>query len=157
MPRFGLVLSIAILIGLGSFVFIMTMTEHDRQFGAALRDHGAIATATVTRSNPGNHNAICFTYEVDGRSYSGCGSADFDKKAAELSPGDTTHVTYDVRNPAVYCCCHPTQLLADASPLMGLIAAVFMTVVIGSFGYLMLHLDAQGGRTGANHRPGGNP
>lgn len=78
------------------FLLIRMLESTDRELGDELAQHGVVVTvATVTSRDPGNHNSICFTYQVSGTTYPGCGSADFDKDASQLPPGSQMHITYD--------------------------------------------------------------
>lgn len=113
------------------FSLIWLLESHDRDLGDELARHGRVAVATVTSSDPGNHNSICFTYEVNGGTYSGCGSADFDKEASQLPPGSQTHVTYDAENPNVYCVCTAASLQGNA--YTGTIVGAFW---LGTFAWL---------------------
>jgi hypothetical protein len=103
------------------FAFFWTVGSRDRQLGDELASHGVITTATVTQSTPENHDTICFTYDVNGTQYSGCGAADFGKNASQLPPGSQTKVIYDARNPAVYCSCTPAELQQNGyqAPFIG--------------------------------------
>jgi hypothetical protein len=113
----------------GAFFGLFWLIEStQRDLGALLSKNGVVTTATVTRSEPQDHNTICFTYSVDGVPYSGCDSASFGKVASELPPGSSTFVTYDRTNPLVYCAC-PAELLvrnAREAPVVG-------ALVMGTF------------------------
>lgn len=114
---------------IGSYVFVCSaffaliwmLESHDRKLGDELSRHGAVTTATVTKSDPSNHNTVCFTYAVKGVTYSGCDRADFDKEASQLPPGSQTHVTYDATKPSVYCVCTAASLESNAytGPIVG--------------------------------------
>jgi len=103
------------------FAISWASTSYQRDLGAALSKSGAVTTATVTISEPENHNSICFTYSVNGVTYAGCDSAHFGKLARELPRGNTTLVTYDTNNPTVYCACPADSLVRKASeaPIVG--------------------------------------
>jgi len=107
-----------------------------RDLGAVLSKNGVVTTASVTRSEPQNHNTICFTYSVNGVAYTGCDSAHFGKTADQLPPGSSTLITYDATNPAVYCACPAESLVRNAreAPIVGALwmgTGMWVMIVVG--------------------------
>ena len=95
---------------------------------AALREHGVTTTATIVRTDPGNHNSVRYSYIVDGQTYENQSSADDpNPDADQLSAGDQITITYDARDPRTACACTPRETRQD----WGLI--IFAGAILGGF------------------------
>jgi hypothetical protein len=80
----------------------------DRSQYGALAEAGVHTTATVTRAEPRDHNAVYYTFEVDGATYAAGGFADPpNPDASQLRAGDTIQIVYEARDPRDSCACDP--------------------------------------------------
>lgn len=109
--------------------------HHNLAFYSALSRHGSPGTATVTSTDPDNHNTVCYRYVLESRQYHACDVAE-DYEASQLSVGQSIGIVYDTRDPAVSCTCHNAkqQLASETvfATIMGVIILGFAT--LGAFG-----------------------
>jgi hypothetical protein len=123
------------------FGIFWSLESRERRLGDELTKYGLVTLATVTSSDPANHNTICFTYEVNGKPYSGCDNADFDKDASQLPVGSQAHITYDSRDPSIYCSCTAESLQSNSywAPIVGAFwLGTFMWIAIMSSRLVLL-------------------
>ena len=101
---------IAVLITAVAYFLVDHQSQDDY---AVLQSRGVAGAATVTRSEPNNHNLIYFSYKVDSRVYDSSGRAEApNPSAAHLQPGDSVQIVYDPANPRIVCACNPSQMRA---------------------------------------------
>jgi hypothetical protein len=87
---------------------------------------GVSARGVVTALEPGNHQSVHYSYEVDGSSYSGIGGGGFGNPAfGFLSVGQAVFVYYLPNEPSVSCMGYPDKLLTNEEIPIILAALIF--------------------------------
>lgn len=95
---------------------------------SALAEFGVGTTATVTGTEPRNHNTVHYTFQVDGTTYAtGSFARPPNPSAGELRVGDTIRIVYDPRNPEDSCACDPD----DSVQRVNLVGAFLGGLVLG--------------------------
>jgi len=136
MRRLVVYLGLYVFLAIAWFAVGWLAESHQRDLGAVLSKNGVVTTAGVTRSEPQDHNTICFIYSVNGVTYEGCDSAHFGKDATQLPEGSSTQITYRATNPSVYCACPAESLVRNAreAPIVGALwmgTGVWAMIVVG--------------------------
>lgn len=133
--RWALYLSIYVVICGIAFALVLA-GEQQREH---LADHAISATATVTDSEPANHNLIRFTYVVRDKHYSGDNGPNengIDPYAADQFPvGSQIQIVYDASDPEVYCPCPAADLQPTEAPLVAVVPGV---MIIGAFPFVLV-------------------
>jgi hypothetical protein len=100
-------------------------------FPKALAHHPVSATATVTDQfidGFGGDPNVDYRYTVNGRTYTGYGTAALGPKPAlDLNPGDDVIIVYARDEPGASCTCDPSDVANPAYPAMD---AVFATPLV---------------------------
>jgi len=75
-----------------------------------LSKQGVHANALVTALEPNNHNAVYYSYNVNGLSYSGAGTASsVDRQSKTMTIGETVPIVYDPADPNSSCLGDPNE------------------------------------------------
>jgi hypothetical protein len=97
----------------------------------ALDERGVHATATVTRTEPNNHNTVYYSFVVAGRNYADSGAAHGpNPEAADLRIGDRIQIVYDRTDPRVSCACDPREQRYPARFVPTAIASLFVSSLV---------------------------
>ena len=110
---------------LGAFLIAVLASRGNLFRFYRLARWGVSARGVVTALEPGNHQAVHYSYEVDGSSFSWIGWGDFGNPAfGFLSVGQVVFVYYLPNEPSVSCMGYPDQLLMNEEvPII--LAAIF--------------------------------
>lgn len=97
----------------------------------ALIHHGATISATVTRTDPADHNSVYYTFSTGGERYSSADSSEQpNPSAGALRVGQSLAVVYDVRNPNVSCACDPRDGARAGAWWRQLLGGAFVSSVV---------------------------
>jgi uncharacterized protein DUF3592 len=111
---------------LGAFLIAVLASGGNLVHFYRLARWGVSARGVVTALEPGNHQAVHYSYEVHGNSYSGIGWGGFGNPAfGLLSVGQAVFVYYLPNEPSVSCIGYPDQLLANEEIPIILAALIF--------------------------------
>jgi hypothetical protein len=89
-------------------IAISALDHSNQKVYAQLERHGVVVAATVTRTDPSNHNTVYYTFTVDGQTYNSADRAwPPNPEASRLAVGGSVYVVYDSRNPTISCACDP--------------------------------------------------
>ena len=91
-----------------------------------LAHEGVSVRGEVIGLEPAHHQAVHYSYDVDGHSYSGIGWADFgNPRFGFLSVGQSVFVYYLPKDPSTSCLGYPNELLNNEEIPIALAALVF--------------------------------
>ena len=126
-----------IVCGTISALIIFVGEQSNDAFYSRLEKHRVVVKATVTRTEPSNHNTVFYSFTAGGKTFASS-SGDDPPNPLALKPGERIHVVYDAGNPSYSCACDPRAETASSvwwrvllsGLFLGSIVAVVLTVVI---------------------------
>jgi len=130
------VVAVATLIWIGTatvFGLLFTALDYPNQrTWTALDERGVHATATVTRTEPNNHDTVHYSFVVAGRTYadSAANAHSPNPSAADLRVGDRIQIVYDRTDPGVSCACEPRERMYAAGFVPRAIASLFVSSLV---------------------------
>src|SRR3954447_18163765 len=131
-PKVGLLwVGVWIVCGLVATAGITALDYSNQKQFSALKERGVVAHATVTRTDPGNHNTVYYSFVANGTVYNSGGPSDPPNPvASQLSPGQPLHVVYDSSDPNVSCACDPYDEALSNVWWRRILAGMFLASVI---------------------------
>ena len=130
------VVAVATLIWIGAATVVgllFTALDYQNQrTWTAIDERGVHATATVTRTEPNNHNTVHYSFVVAGRTYTDSGPSygPNNPSAADLRVGDRIQIVYDRTDPRVSCACEPRERMYPAGFVPRAIASLFVSSLV---------------------------
>jgi hypothetical protein len=109
-----------------------------------LHDYGVQTRATVTRTDPADHNGVEYTFTVGGRRYTGGWFSDPpNPPAGELSVGGPVIIVYDSRDPSISCACDPADSVKANDWWRRLLGGLFLSSVVSVVITVSVHRQRQ--------------
>jgi hypothetical protein len=120
----------------GAFLILILASRGSVIWFYRLAHVGVSTRGVVTALEPGNHQAVHYSYEVQGSVYSGTGWGDFGNPAfGVLSVGQTGFVYYLPKEPSVSCLGYPDELLTNEEIPIILAALTFPPFALFAWRY----------------------
>jgi hypothetical protein len=102
---------------LGALAITIPMSRENLVQFYRLRRIGVMASGVVTDLQPGNHQAVYYSYEVAGKAFSGIGRAGFgNPEFCCIRVGQTVIVYYLPHDPSESCVGLPNELIKNEVP-----------------------------------------
>lgn len=132
-PRMAVIVALGIMFAMAGFftVIVFTANQSDRSQYGALAEFGVGTTATVTRSEPQNHGATDYTFEVAGKTYASGGLSP--PGASDPRVGDTIQIVYDPRDPNDSCACDPDDKVRPPNLVTSFLAGLTAGGILAAF------------------------
>lgn len=127
-----------LLVSVAVYVFLATVVWFyfggvNLPFLQRLAANGVPTEASVTFPDCGNHNNVRYTFEANGRTFSGGGRPGRDRPCNQLRVGDRLTVWYVPADPSINLPRNPKRALANELLSLGLAAVVMPAVVVWRF------------------------
>lgn len=105
---FLLIVVVWLTCGLVCTAGVWAMGYSNQRLYSTLKERGVVVRATITETDPGNHDMVYYSFVDRGETYSSSDNSSLpNPSASDLAIGDELYVVYDTMDPSSSCACDP--------------------------------------------------